>query len=435
MQFTQCSLGYKSINYFMRYLIVIFIAVTLVACSQDSTETSGDEVKIAETVFVKKPSTYPEEALPDGLKWQTNNAAPLYASPKATKGGTYRTFILSFPLTLRVVGPDSNSSFRAMISGNQLSLTDLHPETEEVLPSLATHWAYDDDGRTVYYKLNPSARWSDGRPVTADDYVFARDFMRSENIVAPWYNKQYTEEIVEIKKFDNYTISVTGSKVKPKSDLHYYYGISPKPRHFHQLDKDWVTNYNWKIEPNTGPYKITKIKKGRYVEFSRKKDWWAKELRYNNNRYNVDKIKVSVIRDIETAYRHFLKSKLDTFAITLPAYWHEKTIGSGYGDGYIRKIWFYNDMPQPASGMYLNQDITPLDDINVRLGLHYSMNFYKMINTVLRGDYLRLNSMDTGYGEYSNIDIRARKFDLDKADFHFNKAGWDRRGPDGIRTR
>ena len=123
--------------------------------------------------------------LPDNLEWLTNNTAEVFANPNAKKGGTYRTFMLGFPLTLRLVGPDSNSGFAGNLRSIRMSLIDLHPNTEELLPALATHWAYGEDKKSMYFKLDPNARWSDGHPVTADDYLFILEFMRSEHIVAP----------------------------------------------------------------------------------------------------------------------------------------------------------------------------------------------------------------------------------------------------------
>ncbi len=69
----------------------------------------------------------------------------------------------------------------------------VHPNTEEPVPSLATHWAFDKDGKTMYFKLNKNAKWSDDTPVTADDYIYTLEFMRSKHIQAPWYNDFYTK--------------------------------------------------------------------------------------------------------------------------------------------------------------------------------------------------------------------------------------------------
>jgi microcin C transport system substrate-binding protein len=399
---------------------------------EDDQKIDGVNIR---TAYVDELPTYPSKTLPDGLVWETNDDDPVYASSDAKKGGMFRSAMLTFPLTLRVVGPDSNTGLRSLLLGNQFALTDIHPNTHKIMPALATHWAYDDDGKTVYYKLDPDVRWSDGRPVLADDYLFTLDFMRSEFIVAPWYNKHYTEQILEITKYDDYTISITGAIAKPKIDLHYYYGIIPTARHFHQLDENWVSNYNWRIEPNTGPYQITKIKKGKYIEFSLKENWWAKDRKYYKNRFNVKKFRLDVIRDLEAAYRHFLKGEIDAFGLTMPSFWHDKAKGDLFDNGYIHKIWFYNDMPRPSEGMYLNQKSEWLQDENIRYGLAHSMNVELMINTVLRGDYSRLHNLDTGYGDYSNTEIKAREFDLQKADAYFNKAGWVERDKDGIRIK
>jgi microcin C transport system substrate-binding protein len=63
------------------------------------------------------------------------------------------------------------------------------------------------------------------------------------------------------------------------------------------------------------------------------------------------------------------------------------------------------------------------------------MNFEKLIKTVLRGDFERLNTLNDGYGDYTNRAIKAREFDLRKAEYYFNLAGWTERGSDGIRIK
>ena len=77
--------------------------------------------------------------LPDNLEWETNDSDPIYASIEAKKGGTLRSYMLSFPLTLRLVGPDSNGSFAGVMRANLMGLVSLHPQTRNVIPGLATH--------------------------------------------------------------------------------------------------------------------------------------------------------------------------------------------------------------------------------------------------------------------------------------------------------
>lgn len=380
-------------------------------------------------------SSLPEK-LPDTIQWQTNNSDPVFADPNAKPGGRYRTFMMSFPLTLRRVGPDSNGSFAGFIRSNHLGLVDRHPNTLQPIPQLATHWAFGDDGKTLFFKLDKAARWSDGKPVTADDYLFALEFMRSKDIVAPWYNDYYTQIVTNVVKYDDYTIGIEGSSAKPRDELLFEYGIQPVAKHFHKLDKDWIRTTNWQIEPNTGAYQICDVRKGKYIDFCKVKNWWAQNHRYMQHRFNVDVVRVKVIRDANLAWQAFTLGELDSFGLILPQLWHKKAVESqAFQKGWIQRIVFYNDVPQPSQGMYLNEADPLLADIKVREALAYAMNIDKVIRTVLRNDYERLNTMNEGYGDYSNTSIVARPFDLQRANKLLDDAGWTERNPQGIRLK
>ncbi len=368
--------------------------------------------------------------LPEDIQWLTNDSDPVYAASDAVKGGTLNTAILSFPMTFRTVGPDSNGSFRSAILDNDLSLINIHPNTLNIIPELATHWAFGKDKKSMYFKLNPNARWSDGKPVTGPDYAFTLEFMRSPHIVAPWYNDYFTQEIDSVIVFDDYTIAVVGTRAEP--DLHLKLGINPTPRHFYgTLGPDFVARYNWKVVPNTGSYQIDDFQTGKHIRFKRKKDWWAQDLKYFKNRFNVDRVHYTVIRDFNMLWEYFKKGKIDVFGLTIPKYWHDKTQIPIFEKGYAQRIWFFNDTQQSAMGLWLNQDRDIFKDTNVRYAFSHAMNIEKVIDQVLRGDYFRLEQAFMGYGPYTNDTVRARRFDLEKVDHCMKASGW-RRGPDGI---
>ncbi|MGR6860945.1 extracellular solute-binding protein [Aliivibrio salmonicida] len=384
--------------------------------------------------------------LPANLEWQTNDSAPTFASPQATFGGTFRTYTLSFPQTFRTVGPDSNGSFRAWILEASLPPLIKHPNTNEWLPGLAQSWAFGDDNKTVYFKLNPKATWSDGKPVTADDYQFMLKLMRSTDIVAPWYNDFFTNDIADIITFDKNTIAIVSAKARNRDELIAYTNLMPRPKHFYGepkvdenndgIDDKFVRKYNFKPEPVTGPYYIDKIKKGKNIAFKHVgKDWWGYENKYNQNRYNVEKINIKVIRDADIALKHFEKGNLDAFDLVRPDLWHEKSDGKNYQNGYIQKAWVYNQTAVGAGGLWLNTAKPMLDDINVRKGIMYATDFDMMIEKVLRGDYSRKpNGMGFGYPGYDNTELTAPKFDAKKSIEYFEKAGFSIIGSDGIRV-
>ncbi len=54
-----------------------------------------------------------------------------------------------------------------------LGLTDIDPQTYEAVPDLAVGWEAIEDGRTYIFHMRPDVTWTNGKPVTAHDVVWA----------------------------------------------------------------------------------------------------------------------------------------------------------------------------------------------------------------------------------------------------------------------
>ena len=387
--------------------------------------------------------------LPSDLQWQSNWQDPVFASDEAKRGGTLRSYMLSFPQTLRSVGPDANSGIRFYIMDGTPKLAQRHPNTGKWIPQLATDWAFSEDNKTVYFKLDPNATWSDGEKITADDYLFMLTYYRSKDIVDPWYNDFFSTSIVDVIKVDEYTIAVETAVEQSQDALMVLInmpsnGFQPRPQHYFAGEKDtnndgmvdnFVRKYNFKSEPTAGPYYLDKVKKGKSVTFKHVGEkWWGYSNRYYQNRYNVDKVRITVIRDFDIALKHFEKGKLDYFDLVLPEYWHGKSDSQAFKDGYIQKFWGFNQVPQGAGGLWINTVQPLLDDINVRKGIMHATDYDGMIKNIMRGDYSRKpHGLGFGHGQYDKPTNKAPEFDPQLAAEHFAKAGFDTLGPDGIR--
>ncbi|NGN98717.1 ABC transporter substrate-binding protein [Grimontia sp. S25] len=384
--------------------------------------------------------------LPANLDWQTNWDDPVFASDKAKRGGTLRTHLASFPLTLRTVGPDSNSGLRTYFLDEVPGLVTRHPDTLNWIPDIATEWAFAGDNKTVYFKLNPDAKWNDGKAITASDFEFMLTFYRSKDIVAPYYNDYFTNTIADVVKIDDHTLAVSTVEEKNQEELMLTVGgLNPKPAHFFSRGKDkngdgmddnYVRKYNFKAEPTASPYFVDKIKKGKSLTLKHVgDDWWGYENKYYQNRYNVDKIRFTVIRDQDLARQHFEKGKLDVFELTLPEVWHEKTDGEVYQKGYVHRFWGYNEVPQGAGGLWLNTAQPLLGDINIRRGIMHATDMDGLIAKLIRGDYSRKpHATGSGNGKYSWEGATPPAFDAELAISHFTKAGFGSVGGDGVRV-
>lgn len=89
-----------------------------------------------------------------------------------------------------VTGTPENRMINALFEG----LVTWHPETLEPSPAVAERWEISPDKRTYTFYLRDEARWSDGSPVTADDFYYSmRRFLdprtAAEYAYQAWYIK------------------------------------------------------------------------------------------------------------------------------------------------------------------------------------------------------------------------------------------------------
>ncbi|MDF1859609.1 MAG: ABC transporter substrate-binding protein [Verrucomicrobiales bacterium] len=374
--------------------------------------------------------------LPAGLLWKSGAEQAEFASPKALRGGTERIWVQDFPRTLRVVGPDSATSFRGFIHDNQeMSLVKKHPETGGYFPGLCSEWAISEDRKTAWFRLDPEARFSDGVPLKARHFFFTFYFMRSPWIQAPWYNNWYSEKYTRIAAYGDDIIEVGLKDAKPDTLRFFEEDLYPLPEHFYaEFEEDFINRYAWRFAPTTGPYVIhaKDIRKGRTLTQTRLDDWWANDKKFWRFRFNPDYREFSVIRDPEKALEAFISGDYEMQRIRTPDVWQEKLDKPPVQKGYIARAQFYNQIPRPCYSLRLNKSKRHLDNLDIRIGLQHASNFDLVLEQYFRGRYERMQTSSDGYGEFTNPDIKVREFSPAKAREHFAKAGFTKSGPDGI---
>jgi len=424
-------------------LIFLLLSLWLIGCSDSSEQldkASQDNTSEVNSYYAENPDFFTfsaKEALPQNLTWHTGMDLPDIGSTLAIKGGTEYARLDDFPRTLRVVGPDSNGSFRPYILDDvSMQLAHRHPDEFVFYPGLADSWAIDRATKTIYVKLDTNARWSDGAPVTSDDFMFMFFFFQSSYIVAPWYNNWYGTQYTNITRFDEHTFSITVPDAKPDMDSRVL-ELRPIPQHFFkQLGEDYVERYQWKFQPTTGAYMIRDedIKKGRSITLTRLENWWAKDKKFWRNRFNLDRIQLNVIRDTPKVFEAFKRGDIDQFSLSLAEYWYDKLPNDDpdVQGGYIHKTTFYNQRPRPTYGLWINSARPLLDTKDIRIGINHATNWQLVIDNYFRGDYARMRTSSDGYGEFSHSTLSPRSFDIALAGQHFSKAGFSKRAADGI---
>ncbi|MDB6007462.1 MAG: extracellular solute-binding protein family 5 [Prosthecobacter sp.] len=412
----------------------------LIAKETDAAKKAELEAQLTATrERLKKPEYFtfakPED-VPADLKWENGMDEPEIGDLHAKKGGTMRLYVLSFPPTLRIIGENSNSSFRGyQYDDVEMNLINLHPENGHVIPAIAKEWAVAPDNRTVYFRIDPDATFSDGTPIEAEDFFNQFYMQLSEYPKNPFGNQWYAENYANITRYDARTLSI--SLTEPKPLAAYYVNTSPMSRRFFsEFGPDFEQRYQWRCRPTTGPYVIREedIHFGRDIALTRVKNWWARDKKFSRFRFNVDHIVYRVVRLQEKVMELFRQGEIDVeeLMMGIPEYWYERMEIPEVHNGYICKAKFYNIWPGSHAGLWLNCAVHPLNSKEVRLGLSYATNYQKVIDFDLRGDFQRLSCFSKGFPLIGDPPITARPFDVQQAREHFAKAGYTKLGNDGV---
>lgn len=376
-----------------------------------------------------------------GEGWETNKDYELFADPNAKKGGTFISSFSEYPPTFRDVGKDSNREVLSSI--NELvyeSLIDIDYTNLNYTPKLASHWKFSDDKKTFWFRIDPNARWSDGKRVTADDIVASWKLRIDEGILAPYSNNLYRKYKVE--KVSTYIVKASVDEVNWRLFL-YFGGMNIFPAH--HLDKIngkmYLEKYQYKMLPGTGPYILDEGNtiKGQTISLRRRSDWWAASNPHNKGLYNFDEIRFNIIKEDVLEKEKFKKGELDYYEVANNSWWVRefdvKDPEPSYDPltrGLVQKRKVFNFHPEGVSGLVFNMREAPFNDVRVRKALAMLFN-RKLIN-----EKLFFNEYESLYSSYPNSVYQNKnnpRFDYnpEKANQLLDEAGWSKRNDEGVR--
>ena len=320
---------------------------------------------------------FPPDLPFDPAEWLTNEPSPGVAMPDAKKGGILRLAWLSWPPTLRTEGPNARlSTLSDMQDLVYETLLDWDWEKSDFVPRLATHWQILPDRKTFRFRLDPAARWSDGRSVTADDVVATFEHLRNPDRKDPSAD-QWRGRIRSARALDRLTVEIAANEPEWRSMMNF--GLTwIYPAAYIRMDGEtYLDEWNWKLPPGSGPYELRTddIHKGRSIGLRRRLDWWAATKPGNRGMFNFDEIVWEVVRDEELMYQRMLADELDVYVVNKAQRWvDELDREEKVRQGWIQKRKVYTLNPEGVSGYCFNMRVPPFNSRNVRLAFAHLFN-------------------------------------------------------------
>ena len=384
------------------------------------------------------------EEISESLGYQTANFTDdnlkYFGDQKAVKGGTLRDQSTRYPATLRTLGKESNYienyTFEYLCYE---PLLERHPLTwEPTVPRLASHWKISDDKKTFWFRINPDARFSDGRRVTADDVVATWFLRMDETILSP-------SEQVDFGRFEEpvaesmYIVSVVTKEANWRNFKIFAYDNTILPAYYvDQIDgSEFLEEYQFKLMPGSGPYTIKdeNVVNQESYKLTRREDFWGKDLSQNRYRYNFDAIDFFVIKGNDAlTFEKYKKGEFDYYEVARSRVWVEECVADkmkAIDKGWMKKHRIFSDRPAGTTGYGFNMRKFPFNDINIRYAFGYLYDREKMNREMYYNEYEMMHSWFSGT-MYENEENIKFLYNPEKAIEHLKLAGFVKKNKKGI---
>jgi len=358
------------------------------------------------------------------------------AAEQPTPGG--RVIYGSFSDIQRLNPSTSNDATSSLVSGKIYdALIRVDPKNAEIKPNLG-EWTVSTDGLTFSWTIKANANWSDGKPITGNDFL-ARVKMQARSKVTP--NKSVFNDVEGYQDYSTGKATSISGIVVNSSDpkkftvkftkifcpaLTNVFGAVPMPEHIfgkYTVDSDITKVVDDAPENNappvaSGPFKFKEWRKGDQVILTRNET-------YHRGAPLIEEYVQKVVADSTVAAAQMKTGEL-TMTLAQPGDVADLSKADNVklykwpDNGYVYIGWRTN-----------NPNVAFLGDKRIRQGLMYGINVDAVVQAVLFGEGTKQVAHHPPVSWAAGVGLNNYAYDKTKAEDLFKQAGYAK-GTDGF---
>jgi len=292
---------------------------------------------------------------------------------------------------------------------------------EGLVPGLADSWEIKDGGTSVEFKLNPNAKWHDGKPVTAEDVEFSFNFIREKRF--PSF-MAIIGNLAGAKAIDKHTVRVTFRS--PSSNAVRFIATAPSilPKHIWSKIDDPRNYPNLDNPIGCGPCAVAERRDGQFITLKNLGNHYRSSL-------NVETITLRVLRDETMGIMALRRGDLDALLWSVDPAVAEEIDRNPKGYPNVKVAMAPSTSVRT---LMFNLRRAPWNDATLRKAVSLAINQKELIDQVLLG-----YGSEQGPGLVVPSDLHYNKAlgpvprDVAKAKAILDQAGYVDKNRDGIR--
>lgn len=321
-----------------------------------------------------------------------------------------------------------------------------HPVTGQPIPKLAK--SFSVNGNDYIIHLRHGIKWSDGKPITADDVVFTW-----QNIIFDGFGNTSTRDSIiidgklpTVKKIDDYTVEfktpqpfapfirMLSTPIAPK---HIFEPAVKKGKEY--FETFLSTNIDPKILVTSGAFKLKEYVPAQRVVFERNPNYYM--INKNNQKLPyLDKLVYLIVGDINNEVLKFEGGELDTIGLQganvarfkeLEKHSNFKVYNLGPDTGTMFVSFNLNNRKDKNGKYYVDlKKQRWFQDKNFRQAVDYAIDRKNMVLNIANGLAAPLYTAESLNSIYLNKNLKPYDRNIEKSKDLLKKSGywWDKKG-------
>ena len=327
-----------------------------------------------------------------------------YVNPNAPKGGdlsmmtrqtafnqAFNTFNTLNMFILKGEGAAGmDSTFDTLMSASL-------DEPDAAYGLLAEKVLISPDKRVYRFLINKAARWHDGTRITAQDVAWTFGTFKTKG------HPSLQQMLKDMASAEAESDDVFKLTLKPGHARTLIMSIVGLP----VLSKAYYAKANFEettLEPPLGSsgYRVGKFEAGRFIEYERVADYWAKDLNVNLGTNNFDRVRYQYYRDRDTGFEGFKARDFNFREEFTSLQWATRYDFPAMADGRVKREEIANPLPQGPQMFWFNMRRKQFKDRRIREALGLCFDFEWMNANLMYSSYKRMHSF------FENSDMKAK---------------------------
>jgi len=264
-----------------------------------------------------------------------------------------------------------------------VALIGYDPVENEIYPRGATSWSISDDGTVYTFDIREDWLWSDGTPVTADDFVYGFQSVVNPDTASPTAfrlsivenaeavtNGDMPVEELGVTALDDYTVEITLEQpaawfLVSLSSVGYALPRWVREEH----GTDWTDPENIVVN---GPYTVASATADNLYVLEKNPSY------YDAENVQIERINMIVVPQQSTALAMYENGELDTVVVPI------EDLDRVKSDPVLSEE--FDSTPRLISGFYwFNVGRAPFDDVLVRKAFAAAVDKETLVTRITRG--------------------------------------------------